>query len=136
MVNHYRDLQQNFVLITNKIKETLQTDNDYGMIFESSDENKINVKVLNEPVQISFSFVIDASNNLFGKLNFEHIIRKDDREHILTLYFYNHGIVDDQEPPKYICDLENKYVGNRLLNLLLENFLNLSRFRSDKNILP
>lgn len=135
IVRTYQSLQKNFLFIVDRIKEALQNDNDYGMVFLNSDDTKINLKVLNEPIEIVFSFIIDASNYVYGRLNFEYIIKEKDREHIMTLYFYNRGIVDDQDPPKYICDLENKHVGNRVLMLLLEKFLNLPRFKSDKNIL-
>jgi hypothetical protein len=72
-------------------EETLLEENHLVISYEYEQDITINLSVLGQPLEISFSMAMTDKEETLGKLNFSGINMVENRESIWTLYFDRKG---------------------------------------------
>lgn len=133
-VREYQGLKDIFKSFAEIVKEALPENNDYRVTFLGSSDTTINLMAFDKSVDILFSFVNRKNDEIYGRLDFVHTGNKDNREHILILYFDCDGeFSEDISERGRIASLNNKYLGDYVLTLLLKKYITLPRFREASN---
>jgi hypothetical protein len=129
-VREYQALKDIFKSFTTIVKKALPEDNEYKVIFMGNSETTINIKVFDRSVDILFSFVIKEDGDVTGRLDFVQIENGDNEENVLTLYFDCDGsLMENLSQESHSVSLNNKYLGDYVLTLLLKTYINMPRFR-------
>ena len=90
-IQTYNDLKNIFSQFAMLCEETLLEENHLIISYEYEQDITINLSVLGQPLEISFSMARTDKDETLGKLNFSRINRVEKHENVWTLYFDRDG---------------------------------------------
>jgi hypothetical protein len=87
----YNDLKNLFSQFAMQCEETLLEENNLIISYEHEQDIMINLSVLGQPLEISFSIATTDRDEILGKLSFNRINDAEKHDNVWTLYFDRAG---------------------------------------------
>lgn len=127
VIRGYQDLKEIYSQFVDSFKEQVSSSKDYVVSIASEDETHIILKVFDDLLRMTFSFVV-VDRTVYGKLTFNRGTTEDP-EHVFTLFFDDGGnIRPNPMTLQYSQNLLGKNGAGLVLLLALHSYINLSRF--------
>lgn len=126
----YAEYEEMFANLTEALDVYLRKNQDYPVTLLASDAAVLTLQFLNDYIVMSLSFVLDADEEVYGKLDVERIAGEDCVEPIITLYLGpDETIRESMQESKEDVRIIDRHLAHTVLTLVLDAYLNLSRFK-------
>jgi hypothetical protein len=126
----YAEYEEMFTNLTEALDAYLRKNQDYQVTLLGSNAAALTLQFLNDYIVMSLSIVLDADEEVYGKLDVERIAGEDCVEPIITLYLGpDETIRESMQESKEDVRLIDRGLAHSVLTLVLDAYLNLSRFK-------
>ena len=131
----YAEYKEMFANLSEALEAYLRRYHDYQVTLIDSKAAALTLQFLNDHIVMSLSIVMDNEEEVYGKLDVERVAGKDCADHIITLYLGpDETIRESIHESKEDVRLIDRGLAPSVLTLVLDAYLNLSRFRPKARI--